>query len=155
MMIGILMAILTGTLALSDSRSSLLAFVGQRPSSPRRHRGPFRFQSRRSRDWSSARRLPNELQSTAPMASTASSSGDIGTAATTATTTLPPTDFLGCTTESFDNYDVVKVDLENDRDYPIYIGTGYSDEQGTMPNASSVAAFAIQFPSRCLMHLTL
>jgi len=27
------------------------------------------------------------------------------------------------------NYDVVKVDLSEGRDYPIYIGTGYSDEQ--------------------------
>jgi 3-dehydroquinate synthase len=73
----------------------------------------------------------------APLASTtstssSSSSGDIGTTTTAATTvtTMPPNDFFGCTTESFDNYDVVKVDLENDRDYPIYIGTGYSDEQG-------------------------
>ena len=27
-------------------------------------------------------------------------------------------------------YDVVKVDLEDGRDYPIYIGTDYSDEEG-------------------------
>jgi 3-dehydroquinate synthase len=29
------------------------------------------------------------------------------------------------------NYDVVKVDLTDGRDYPIYIGTGYSDDQVT------------------------
>lgn len=29
------------------------------------------------------------------------------------------------------DYDVVKVDLSDGRDYPIYIGTGYSDEQTT------------------------
>jgi hypothetical protein len=28
-------------------------------------------------------------------------------------------------------YDTVRVDLADGRDYPIYIGTGYSDEQGT------------------------
>jgi hypothetical protein len=37
---------------------------------------------------------------------------------------------LGSTTESKENYDIVKVDLENNRDYPIYIGTGYSDQEG-------------------------
>ena len=31
--------------------------------------------------------------------------------------------------ESESNYDAVKVDLEDGRDYPIYIGTGYSDGQ--------------------------
>lgn len=33
--------------------------------------------------------------------------------------------------ESEDNYDVVKVDLTDGRDYPIYIGTSYTDEQIT------------------------
>lgn len=37
---------------------------------------------------------------------------------------------LGCTTESRENYDIVKVDLSDGRDYPIYIGTGYSDDEG-------------------------
>jgi hypothetical protein len=135
-MIGFLMATTRTTLALSDIRASLLAF-GSRPSS--RRQGPFQFYSRHCRDWSSpsSARRPNKPKSMAPLASTtstssSSSSGDIGTTTTAATTvtTMPPNDFLGCTTESFDNYDVVKVDLENDRDYPIYIGTGYSDEQG-------------------------
>jgi hypothetical protein len=38
---------------------------------------------------------------------------------------------LGSTTLSTENYDIVKVDLEDGRDYPIYIGTGYSEEEGT------------------------
>jgi hypothetical protein len=29
-----------------------------------------------------------------------------------------------------DHYDIVKVDLDNGRDYPIYIGTGYSSQEG-------------------------
>lgn len=37
---------------------------------------------------------------------------------------------LGSTTFSRDNYDEVKVDLDDGRDYPIYIGTGYSEEEG-------------------------
>jgi hypothetical protein len=51
---------------------------------------------------------------------------------TLTTSASPPTPevLLGSTTEHFENYDVVRVDLENARDYPIYIGTGYSDEQG-------------------------
>lgn len=35
----------------------------------------------------------------------------------------------GSTTVSTDKYDIVKVDLEDGRDYPIYIGTGYEDEE--------------------------
>ena len=37
---------------------------------------------------------------------------------------------LGSSTNAKENYDVVKVDLDDGRDYPIYIGTGYSDEEG-------------------------
>lgn len=37
---------------------------------------------------------------------------------------------LGSTTIQMPNYDIVKVDLEDGRDYPIYIGTRYSDEEG-------------------------
>ena len=37
---------------------------------------------------------------------------------------------LGSSTIAKDNYDVVKVDLDDGRDYPIYIGTGYSDQEG-------------------------
>lgn len=37
---------------------------------------------------------------------------------------------LGSTTFARDNYDEVKVDLDDGRDYPIYIGTGYSEEEG-------------------------
>lgn len=36
----------------------------------------------------------------------------------------------GFTTVATDKYDIVKVDLEDGRDYPIYIGTGYDDEEG-------------------------
>ena len=39
--------------------------------------------------------------------------------------------FYGCTTQKYDNYDVVTVDLDDDRDYPIYIGTDFTNEQGT------------------------
>ena len=45
-------------------------------------------------------------------------------------TALDATD-LGSTVVSKDHYDVVRVDLEDGRDYPIYIGTGYSDQEGT------------------------
>ena len=38
---------------------------------------------------------------------------------------------LGSSTVAKENYDVVKVDLDDGRDYPIYIGTGYSDEECT------------------------
>jgi hypothetical protein len=38
---------------------------------------------------------------------------------------------LGSTTEHLDHYDIVRVDLDFDRDYPIYIGTEYSIEEGT------------------------
>lgn len=44
------------------------------------------------------------------------------------TTTTTTTD--GFTTISNDKYDIVKVDLDNNRDYPIYIGAGYQDEEG-------------------------
>jgi hypothetical protein len=36
----------------------------------------------------------------------------------------------GFTTVSTDKYDIVKVDLDDGRDYPIYIGTGYDDQEG-------------------------
>ena len=38
---------------------------------------------------------------------------------------------MGFTTVQKENYDIVKVDLDDGRDYPIYIGTGYSDAEGT------------------------
>eukprot|EP00527_Entomoneis_sp_CCMP2396_P008739 CAMPEP_0198141212 /NCGR_PEP_ID=MMETSP1443-20131203/4244_1 /TAXON_ID=186043 /ORGANISM="Entomoneis sp., Strain CCMP2396" /LENGTH=438 /DNA_ID=CAMNT_0043803881 /DNA_START=154 /DNA_END=1470 /DNA_ORIENTATION=+ len=44
-------------------------------------------------------------------------------------TTVDIGDELGCTTYSRDNYDEVKVDLDGGRDYPIYIGTKYSEEE--------------------------
>lgn len=37
---------------------------------------------------------------------------------------------LASTTETTE-YDVVKVDLADGRDYPIYIGAGFSEEEGT------------------------
>jgi hypothetical protein len=40
--------------------------------------------------------------------------------------------FVGCTTRQYDNYDVVTVDLDDNRDYPIYIGTDFTNEQGKM-----------------------
>ena len=43
-------------------------------------------------------------------------------------------DEAGCTTESKENYDIVKVDLSDGRDYPIYIGTGYQDQEGEKRN---------------------
>jgi hypothetical protein len=39
-------------------------------------------------------------------------------------------DWDGSTVVQMDHYDVVTVDLDAGRDYPIYIGTGYSDEEG-------------------------
>ena len=41
-------------------------------------------------------------------------------------------DELGSSPLAKDNYDIVKVDLDYGRDYPIYIGTGYSDEECTL-----------------------
>jgi hypothetical protein len=46
--------------------------------------------------------------------------------------TSNPDAFIGCTTRQYENYDVVTVDLDNDRDYPIYIGTNFSNEEGTL-----------------------
>ena len=40
--------------------------------------------------------------------------------------------FYGCTTQQYENYDIVTVDLDNNRDYPIYIGTDFTNEQGMM-----------------------
>lgn len=37
---------------------------------------------------------------------------------------------LGSNTVHKENFDIVRVDLDDGRDYPIYIGTGYSEEQG-------------------------
>jgi len=37
---------------------------------------------------------------------------------------------LGSTTVHKEHYDVVTVDLDDGRDYPIYIGTSYSDQEG-------------------------
>lgn len=48
---------------------------------------------------------------------------------TSTTTTTLWSSSLGSTLESKEQYDIVKVDLDNERDYPIYIGTGYSDEE--------------------------
>lgn len=48
----------------------------------------------------------------------------------TASKTEAVVDEMGCTTTSFDKYDVVTVDLEDNRDYPIYIGTDYTDNEG-------------------------
>jgi hypothetical protein len=50
-----------------------------------------------------------------------------------AATPPPSTDAaveLGSSTEKKENYDIVTVDLENGRDYPIYIGTDYAQEEG-------------------------
>jgi len=46
-------------------------------------------------------------------------------------TTAGVGDELGSTTVSRDNFDEVKVDLDGGRDYPIYIGTGYSEEEAS------------------------
>lgn len=43
---------------------------------------------------------------------------------------LSASEDTGSVTVSYDKYDVVKVDLSDDRDYPIYIGTGYEDQEG-------------------------
>jgi hypothetical protein len=48
--------------------------------------------------------------------------------------------FIGCTTRQYDNYDVVTVDLDDNRDYPIYIGTAFSNEQGKKGFVSFVCA---------------
>lgn len=51
---------------------------------------------------------------------------------TTRTTTTLRAVAAGSTLESTEQYDIIKVDLDRDRDYPIYIGTGYSDDEGTL-----------------------
>ena len=47
-----------------------------------------------------------------------------------ATSRIGMAEDAGFTTISTDKYDIVKVDLDDGRDYPIYIGTGYEDEEG-------------------------
>jgi hypothetical protein len=50
---------------------------------------------------------------------------------TSATTSRSSSTHLSVSTSTGQNYDIVKVDLEDGRDYPIYIGTSYTDEQIT------------------------
>jgi hypothetical protein len=49
---------------------------------------------------------------------------------TTTTTAADNVALLGSTTVSKEHYDIVSVDLDDGRDYPIYIGTGYSEDEG-------------------------
>ena len=58
------------------------------------------------------------------------------TTTTTAAATADQADLLlGSTTESLGHYDAVRVDLDAGRDYPIYIGTGFSDDEGSFAGA--------------------
>ena len=57
------------------------------------------------------------------------SSSGVGAKSTPLSASVMSND-LGSSTIAKENYDVVKVDLDDGRDYPIYIGTGYSDEEG-------------------------
>jgi len=49
--------------------------------------------------------------------------GGVGSNAASATT-------LGMADSSSDSYDVVKVDLDDERDYPIYIGAEFDEAEG-------------------------
>jgi hypothetical protein len=51
--------------------------------------------------------------------------------------------FIGCTTRQYDNYDVVTVDLDDSRDYPIYIGTSFSNEQGREDHVFYTVSFLL------------
>jgi len=47
----------------------------------------------------------------------------------------------GSTVVSKEHYDIVKVDLDGGRDYPIYIGAGYSDDEGMSRKQCRTMAF--------------
>jgi len=40
-------------------------------------------------------------------------------------------ELIGSETIHKESYDIVKVDLDDGRDYPIYIGTGFDEKEGT------------------------
>ena len=61
----------------------------------------------------------------------ASVADDAATSTPAAPAAAAAADLLGSTTVSKENYDIVSVDLDDGRDYPIYIGTGYSEDEGT------------------------
>ena len=46
--------------------------------------------------------------------------------------------FLSSASAATTEYDVVKVDLADGRDYPIYIGAGFSDEEGRTHDSQEV-----------------
>ena len=52
-------------------------------------------------------------------------------------------DDMGSSTVARENFDEVTVDLSDGRDYPIYIGAGYSDEEGKTLDRNLICA------SRC------
>lgn len=61
---------------------------------------------------------------------------------------------LASTAEATD-YDIVKVDLADGRDYPIYIGAGYSEDEGKMHGISvkhCLAPFSCSPESQSLTH---
>ena len=58
------------------------------------------------------------------------SSSSSRSASTTTATVEEEQALLGSTTVHKENYDIVTVDLADGRDYPIYIGTSYSDQEG-------------------------
>ncbi|KAG7354582.1 3-dehydroquinate synthase [Nitzschia inconspicua] len=68
-----------------------------------------------------------------------SSSRKMSSLAVSASSSSTSTSTSGTSTSSNnDNYDIVHVDLSDGRDYPIYIGTSYSDEQASSMLSSHV-----------------
>lgn len=65
------------------------------------------------------------------LSSTSSTTSSRGTKTRTVMSSSTSEELLGSTTVNMDHYDVVKVDLDDDRDYPIYIGTEYTDDEVT------------------------
>ncbi|KAG7351463.1 3-dehydroquinate synthase [Nitzschia inconspicua] len=81
------------------------------------------------------------LSTTTTSSSSSSSSSRIVSSLAVSTSSSSSTSTSGTSTNSSNNnnnYDIVQVELSDGRDYPIYIGTSYSDEQASSMLSSHI-----------------
>ena len=80
----------------------------------------------------SAMEVLKEPDASASASASAGTAGDSGSSiiAPIPSSSMEGDENLGSQVIRNENYDTVKVDLAGGRDYPIYIGTGYADEEG-------------------------
>jgi hypothetical protein len=119
---------------------------------PRRHRAPFAASGFSLLDHhrpSLASRLRSHR---AAVSSSASSTSDKNSARALVNNNSDDDndeEWDGSTVVQMDHYDVVTVDLDAGRDYPIYIGTGYSDEEGTAQRPFGLGTVGAEVVSAC------